>query len=260
MSSSSPHRLSPPRSDHRALQAVAALVVVVVAVFAAVTLQRLASPSAATGSGAPGASGSLVAAASAAPGLSASAAPGLAASAAPSSAASAAPSPAAPILEAEMPRSVDGVTLTVESATDATSLSSDPSGRALDAAMTSLGRKPSDLEIAIAYDAAGSLDLSVLGFRVAGVDPATLRPLVLDTWLAAGTPGVTTTTASLSGIAATKVSYGDGGPDAYLFVRGDSVFLVETSDASIAAKAVGAMPATTSGAPSATPAGSPSPS
>lgn len=168
----------------------------------------------------------------------------------PSAAPNPAPSPAAPVLEAEMPRSLNGTTLTIESATDAISLGSSPNNRALDAAMTSLGKTPADLEIADAYDASGSLTASVLGFRVAGVDPAKLRPLILEIWLSSTAPGATSSSVTLSDTTATKLSYGDGGPDEYVFIRGDSVFLVETTDQTLAVSAVAAM---------ATPSGSPSP-
>lgn len=60
----------------------------------------------------------------------------------------AAPSAAAPVLEAETPHAVTGTSLTVESATDATSLRSAPSNRALDAALIELGKTASDLQIA----------------------------------------------------------------------------------------------------------------
>ena len=166
-----------------------------------------------------------------------------AASAAPSAAASAAPSPAAPVLEAEMPHAVNGTTLTVQSATDATSLGSTPSNRALDAAMTSLGKTPADLEVADAADASGALALSVLGFRVPGVDPAKLRTVVLDAWLSINTPGVTSSTVTLAGTPATLVAYGDSGPSEYVLVHGDSVLVIETADQSLAASVVTALTA-----------------
>ena len=149
-----------------------------------------------------------------------------------------------------MPHAVNGTPLTVESATDATSLGSAPSNRALDAAVTNLGRTPADLEIAEAYDASGSLALSVLGFRVSGVDPAKLRTAVLDAWLSVNTPGVTASSVNLLGTPSTRVSYGDSGPNEYAFVRGDSLFVVETADQSLAANVVAAM-----AAPSPSPAG-----
>ncbi len=175
-----------------------------------------------------------------------------AASIAPSAAASATPSPAAPLLEAEMPHAVNGTTLTVQSATDATSLGTTPSNRALDAAMTSLGKTPADLEVADAADASGALALSVLGFRVAGVDPAKLRTVVLDAWLSINTPGVTVSSVTLAGTPATMVAYGDSGPSEYVLVHGDSVLVIETADQSLAANVVAALSAPT---PSPSPSG-----
>ncbi|MGO9181073.1 MAG: hypothetical protein ACLQHS_17695 [Candidatus Limnocylindrales bacterium] len=175
-----------------------------------------------------------------------------AASIAPSAAASAAPSPAAPLLEAEMPHAVNGTTLTVQSATDATSLGTTPSNRALDAAMTSLGKTPADLEVADAADASGALALSVLGFRVAGVDPAKLRTVVLDAWLSINTPGVTVSSVNLAGTPATVVAYRDSGPSEYVLVHGDSVLVIETADQSLAANVVAALSAPT---PSPSPSG-----
>jgi hypothetical protein len=170
---------------------------------------------------------------------------------------SASPSPPAPVLEGEMPRSVNGTTLTVQSATDATSLGRGPMFRALNAGVTKLGKKPSDLEIAEAYDESGSLALSVLGFRVSGVDAAKLRDVVFEAWLSTKTPGVTTADVTLSGTPATKVSYADSGPAEYAFIRGDSVFVVETEDQALASAVVTAMENPSASA-SASPSGSPS--
>jgi hypothetical protein len=147
------------------------------------------------------------------------------------------------VLEAEMPHAVNGTTLTMESAKGATSLGGSPNSRALNAGVTSLGKKPGDLEIADAFDASGSLALSILGFRLPGIDPAKLRSVVLDAWLSVKSSGVTSSSVSLSGTPSTKVSYGDGGPDQYVFVYRDSVFLVVTADQSLAASAVAAMAA-----------------
>jgi hypothetical protein len=131
--------------------------------------------------------------------------------------------------------------MTTQSATDATSLGNNPSNRALDAAVTSLGKKPADLEIAASYDSSGSVALSVLGFRIAGVDPAKLQPVLLESWLASKTPGVKTSNVTLAGTAATAVSYGDKGPTEYVFVHGDGVFLVETADEALATAVITAM-------------------
>jgi hypothetical protein len=195
--------------------------------------------------------------------------PSASAVAAASSAPTALPSPAAPVLEAEMPRSINGTTLTIQSATNAASLGTDSASRALSAAMTSLGKKPGDLEIAEAYDPSGALALTVLGFRVPGVDPVKLRSVVLEAWLSTRTPGVTSSTVTLSGTPSTRVSYGDAGPSNYVFVHGDSTFDIVTNDQALAVSAVAAIaqfspagspPAGSSPAPAGSPAASPSPS
>lgn len=244
----------PVRRTNAPLIAISAIVLVVVGAVVVISLQHL-------GSGTPDSS----------PGPSAAAVASSAASAAPvaSGAATPAASVAAPVLEGLMPRAVNGTTLTVQSAAGASALSSGPSGRALDAAVTTLGKKPTDLEVAVAYDATSALDVSVLAFRIAGEDPSKLLPAVLDGWLAANAPGVTTTTVNVAGTSTTEVSYGTG-PKDYVFVYKDAVFVVESADAAVPGEAVAAItgapvpsaPATlapSSPAPSLAP-GSPSPS
>ncbi len=151
-------------------------------------------------------------------------------------------SPAAPILAAEMPHSVNGTTLTVEADLGSAVLGSDPGSRSFGAAVRTLGATPDKVEIAFAYDEAGSLPLTVLGFRIPGVAPAKVRPLVLTAWLAASAPGVKTTEATVAGVPVTKVTYGDQGAEEYVFDHGDSVFVVESADASLAEAAIRAVP------------------
>ena len=156
-----------------------------------------------------------------------------------------------------MPTSINGVTLTVQSAVDATTHSGSPDGRALNAAIVHLGKQATDLEIAVAFDDAGALDLTILGFRTDGVAVADMRAAVLSAWLAADAPGVARSSLDWSGTNVTKVSYGDGGADEYVVTFGDSVFVLETSDAALAQAGVAAL----AGAPaaSAAPAGSAAP-
>jgi hypothetical protein len=170
----------------------------------------------------------------------------------------ASPSPAAPVLEAMMPTSLDGTALTTDSATDAATLGSGPGPRALGAAVKSLGQDPTTLEIAAAYDPTGALTITILGFRVPGLTPDQLQPAVMSAWLAADTPGVTTSTTTLSGYPTTKVSYSDGGDDEYVFTYKDALIVIETSDATLAAKAAAAVGTGSSATP--VPSGSTAPS
>jgi hypothetical protein len=226
------------RSGPRASQVLVGLALLVVGGSLAISAERLVESNAGAGTKASAAAPSV-----AAPSVAIASSPPGSAAAAASSAPSAAPNPAAPVLEAELPRAVNGTTLTLQSATDAATLGNAPSARALSAAVTSLGRKPSDLEIAAAYDPSGALAASILGFRMPGLDPARLRTAILDAWLSINTPGVTSSSVGLSGTPSTRVSYGDSGPSEYVLVRGDSVFVVETADQTLAAGLVAAMPA-----------------
>jgi hypothetical protein len=236
--------LPPPAPRPRAVgltsMIVVGLVLVALGATLALGIERLL-PSASSTTAAAAASSAPSAAAATPPGAASS--PAASVQAAASSAPSAAPSPAAPILEAQMPHVINGTALTVQSATNAASLGSDPSSRALSAAMTSLGKKPADLEIAEAYDPAGALALTVLGFRVAGVDPVRLRTVVLEAWLSTRTPGVTSSSVTLSGTSTTKVTYGDGGPTDFVLVHGDSTFVIVTSDQALAVSAAAAIAA-----------------
>jgi hypothetical protein len=151
------------------------------------------------------------------------------------------PAVASAFLEAKLPATIAGTQLTRQSATDAITLSSGPSGRALDAAVVSFGKTAQDLEIAVAYDESGTLDLTVLGFRLPGIDAERLKGAILGSWLETDVAGVKTSTLELSGIPTTRVSYGDKGPDEFLFIEDDAVFVIETSDEALATTVAGAI-------------------
>lgn len=151
-------------------------------------------------------------------------------------------SPVAPELEALMPRLVSGTTLVVQSATGDQVLGTDAASKALVSALNSFGKKPTDLQIAQAYDAASQLDLTVLGFRVPGVSAATFKPAVLQTWLLSGATGVTTKETTVSGVQVTEVSYGGATSVSYVALRKDAVIVVQSGDAAIAAAALAALP------------------
>jgi hypothetical protein len=151
-------------------------------------------------------------------------------------------SPVAPELEALMPRLVNGTTLVVESATGDQVLGTDTASKALIAALTSFGKKQTDLQIAQAYDSSSTLDLTVLGFRVPGISAAQLQPAVLQTWLFAGATGVTTKEATVGGVKVTEVTYGGSTSVSYVAARKDAVIIIPSADAKIAAAALAALP------------------
>ena len=154
----------------------------------------------------------------------------------------AAASPAAPELEALMPTEVSGTALSVQSATGDQVLGTDAASKALTSALASFGKKPADLQLAQAYDPTSTLDVTILGFRVPGLAVSKLEPAVLQTWLFAGATGVTTKQTTVSGVAVTEVSYGGDTSVSYVVVRKDSVLVVQSGSAALAAAAIAALP------------------
>jgi len=223
---------------------------------AALAVDRI-SPSVNLGSK-PAPSGSAVSSplANASPGPSASEFPSAAPSVPPSLGPSPSPSQAAPILAAELPTKVGATTLQVQSITGTASLGTAPRIRAMTAAITNLGKKPKDLELAEALDPTGTSALSILGFRVPGVAPARLEPLILTDWLSSSSPGVTTSTVTLSGQTITRISYGSEGASDYILVHGDGIFIIETANQAEAALVVSIMTGAST-APGASPGASP---
>lgn len=154
------------------------------------------------------------------------------------------PSPvhAAPGLEALLPRAVNGVPLVSQSTRgDAAGLDGDASGQALISALQSSGKTAADLEIAEAYDASDTYDITVTAFQATGMDAATLRQAIVGAWMSAAGSGVTSTQGTVGGKAVTTIEYG-GGPSDYIYVHGAVVFDVSTSDADLAAQALMSLP------------------
>jgi hypothetical protein len=161
----------------------------------------------------------------------------------PSEEPSATPAHVFPALEALLPKTVGGVTLSRQSTLGTTSLSGgDPSSQALIASLTTLGKTPADMQIAAAYDDTSATDLQLFAFKVTGVKGSTLGQAIVDSYLAAGASGMTTAKVTISGKAVTHVMYGDGGADDYVYVHGDVVFDVATGDPASAIQAFAALP------------------
>lgn len=153
------------------------------------------------------------------------------------------PSPVAAALEARLPSAVDGVALTKDSATgDVLAEAEDTPSRALVAAVRSLGKSPSDLLLAQAYDETGALAAYLTGFELPGVEGTALKTVILKSWLLADSPGVTTTEVTVSGKPLTRVSYGDDRSDSYVYVSDGAVLIIDTADADEAGRIVASLP------------------
>jgi hypothetical protein len=133
------------------------------------------------------------------------------------------------------------------------------------------GKTPADLQVAQSMDSQQSLDLVVRLFRADGIAPSDLLASMIQGWKV-DYPDMTITDTTLGGKAVQKGDFGSEGVDSYWYIEGDHVFDIETSDESIAASALEAIPAPgsvvvpsgsgggASKAPSAAPSAVPSPS
>jgi hypothetical protein len=146
-------------------------------------------------------------------------------------------------LEAMLPKAVGGVALTRQSTTGTTALGSDP---AIQAALTTflgkLGKTPADLQSAEAYDETGVSDVAIFVYRVTGIAGQVLGQAIVDSDSVAAGSGVTSTKETVAGKAVTHIRYGDGTADDYVYVKGDVVFDVSTSDPATAIQALSALP------------------
>lgn len=151
--------------------------------------------------------------------------------------------PAAPELEKLLPTKVGSFDLVVDSALGDAVLQDDSGSRAIIAALKAEGKGPEALLLAQAYDTTEQPPaISIFAFKVAGMNVEKVREFVVDSWLAAGGTGITKTQVTLAGKEYTKIDRGDGGQVDYLRVKDDVVFVVTTSDATLAADAAAKLP------------------
>jgi hypothetical protein len=143
-------------------------------------------------------------------------------------------------LEALLPTSLGGSTLTVESqAGTELSTTSGP----FDAFLASLGRTRADFTLASAYSQ-GDLKAEIGAWRVKGADPFLLLPGFKTAVQASSTTPLAQAEETVGGRKVTRI--GDPGQltrgPLYVVVRGDTLLFVQTPDPALAAEAVGKLP------------------
>ena len=152
-----------------------------------------------------------------------------------------------PDLEALLPTTVSGTALASQSWTGDATLADDPWSTTVTTYLTSIGKKPVDLEFAQAYDpTAGTdpntgIDLSVGVFRVKGTDPTNLRDNLIKAWKG-DYPDLITTPVTVGGKKVTKGDFGADAINSYWYLSGGNVYDVETTDETLAAAALSALP------------------
>lgn len=145
-----------------------------------------------------------------------------------------------PELEALLPKTLGGVTLTVESQAG-TELSTNSS--AFDAFLKSLDKTRADFTLASAY-AHGGLKAQVGAWRVKGANSTLLLPGFEAAVQASSMTPLTKADDSLGGRAVTRI--GDPGQltqgPLYAIVRGDTLLFVQSPDRALAEEAMGKLP------------------
>src|SRR4029077_1662167 len=118
-------------------------------------------------------------------------------------------------------------------------------GDAWSTAMTTFltGKKKAatDLQYAFASDPPQAIDISVGVYRVTGVDGPALRDALEQGWKALA-PDVKISNVTLAGKDIVKGDDGADYPFSYLYVQGDLVYEIYTSDETIATAALAVLP------------------
>lgn len=161
-----------------------------------------------------------------------------------------------PQLEASLPTRLSGTALTVESWSGDAIFGTDPWSQSFTAYLATVGKTPADVQVAQAYDAAGSIDSGAAAYQVDGISAPALRDAMIAAWKVQY-PDLVISDITLGGKSVTKGLFGADVPDSYWYISGDVVFDVETSGEALATTVLAALPEP--GAPSASPSGSPAP-
>lgn len=169
-----------------------------------------------------------------------------------------------PELEALLPTAVSGIALTIESWSGDVVFGTDPWSQSFTAYLATVGRTPADVQVAQAYDPAGSIESGAAAYRVEGISAVGLRDAMIAAWKEQY-PDLVVSDITLGGRSVTKGLFGSDVPDSYWYISGDVVFDVETSGEALATTVLAALPepgpsSSPSGAPSGSPAATPSPS
>jgi len=161
----------------------------------------------------------------------------------------------APELESLLPATLSGTTLQAQSWDGDGLLTDDPWSLAMTAFLTSVCKVPADLHVAQSYDPDQALDASIGVYHADGVEASALRDALIGAWKG-DYPEMVISQVTVGGKDVTKGDFGEDTITSYLYLDGDNVYDIESSDEAIATTALGAIPAPAA-SPGAAPSGSP---
>jgi hypothetical protein len=152
-----------------------------------------------------------------------------------------------PALEAQLPDEIRGTTLTKFSFRAADVLdegSVDEETQRFLETITGMGASLDDVSLAFAADMSGGLNVQLIAFRVAGANADQLLAAIVAEAESDAGPGDQIGEANLGGKTVTtlvEASSTTDGP-AYLYASGDTVYLTQSPDETLAAEALAALP------------------
>jgi hypothetical protein len=135
----------------------------------------------------------------------------------------------APSLEALLPTSWSGTTLTTTSWTGGAILGSDDWSQSIVSFLAAREKTPDDLLVAQAYDPLGTIDLAVVAFQANGISPADMVQAIIAAWQV-DYPGLSTSTVTLGGKQVIKGVFPEEAITSYWYASADVAFEVDTSD------------------------------
>lgn len=150
-------------------------------------------------------------------------------------------------MESLLPTTVSGTALQAQSWNGDGLLADDPWSTAMSAFLTASCKVPADLHLAQGYDPNEAVDISVGVYTVDGVAPTALRGALIEAFKG-DSPDMKVSQVTVGGKEITKGDFGPDLPTSYLWVHGDNVYDIESSDETIATAALAELP--TSGAAS----------
>ena len=121
-------------------------------------------------------------------------------------------------LESLLPKTVGGEDLTVLSMTGDQFLSSPAASQQLQAALTALGKQPSDLSAAFG----GNTFITIIAFRLKGVG----ADVLFNQFKQSQTGSFTADSVSYGGKSVTKITPSDGSDVSFIYVKDDTMFVV----------------------------------
>lgn len=144
-------------------------------------------------------------------------------------------------LESLLPATLNGTALVAQSWDGDGLLTDDPWSTSMTAFLTAACKLPVDLHVAQSYDPNSALDASIGVYKVDGVDATALSDALIAAWKG-DYPEMTVSQVKVGGKDVTKGDFGEDTITSYLYVRGDVVYDVESSDEEIATAALAALP------------------